>query len=79
MIDPGLFRDPADTDAGVETVLAAVLGCPPALGSGRVRLPGDASSAAIEAARRDGLDVSRKLWDRAGEFAGLAEDGGATA
>jgi LDH2 family malate/lactate/ureidoglycolate dehydrogenase len=79
MIDPGLFRDSAETDAGVETVLAAVLGCPPAQGSGRVRLPGDASSAAIEAARRDGLDVSRKLWDRAGEFAGLAEDGGATA
>lgn len=67
IISPGIFRDPDLTDAGVESVLAAVAGCPPAEGFDSVRLPGEESARAIREAERNGLIVDKKLWELAGE------------
>lgn len=70
IIHPGLFHDPAMTFEGVDTILSAVTGCPPAVGFDRVRFPGEASNRAIEEAEKNGLEVDQKLWEKAGELAG---------
>ena len=71
IIRPDIFQDHAITEREVERVLAAVEDCPPMHGNARVRLPGEQSSRAIQDAKKNGLDVDRQLWEKAGVFAGL--------
>jgi LDH2 family malate/lactate/ureidoglycolate dehydrogenase len=70
IIRPDLFRPAGETATAVDTILAAVSGCPPLVGHAAVRVPGEQSSRAIAAALQHGLDVDRGLWEKLLDLAG---------
>jgi LDH2 family malate/lactate/ureidoglycolate dehydrogenase len=64
IIRPDLFRPDGETNAAVDTILAAVSGCPPLAGHESVRVPGEHSSRAIAEALQHGVDVDSGTWEK---------------
>src|SRR5207248_5727902 len=62
-IDPGIFRDRAAFEQGVDETLAKVKAVPPAPGFDEVLVPGEPESRTREQRQREGIPIPHATWE----------------